>query len=72
MSTGETTQPPETNDEGHHEPDAPAPSRRALRTMAVVRWVLLGLVTALAGYTVWTFWGPKQDGHAAHEEARYY
>ena len=72
MSTGETTQPPETNHEGHHEPHAPAPSRRALRTMAVVRWALLGLVTLLAAYTVWTFWGPQQDGHAAHEEARYY
>jgi len=72
MSTGETTQPPETSHEGHHEPHAPAPSRRALRTMAVVRWGLLGLVTLLAAYTVWTFWGPKQDGHAAHEEARYY
>ena len=37
MSTGETTKPPETNDESHHEPHVPAPSRRALRTMAVVR-----------------------------------
>lgn len=72
MSTGETTQPPENNHEGYHEPHAPAPSRRALRTMAVVRWTLLGLVTLLAAYTVWTFWGPQQDGQAAHEEARYY
>ncbi len=72
MSTGETTQPPETNHEGHQEPHGPTPSRRALRTMAVVRWALLGLVTLLATYAVWTLWGPKQDGHAAHEEARYY
>jgi len=40
--------------------------------MAVVRWVLLGLVTALAGYTVWSYWGPRQSEHAAHEEAAYY
>jgi Cu(I)/Ag(I) efflux system membrane fusion protein len=40
--------------------------------MAVVRWALLGLVTLLAAYTVWTFWGPQQEGHSAHEEARYY
>jgi multidrug efflux pump subunit AcrA (membrane-fusion protein) len=41
--------------------------------MAVVRWILLALVTALAGYTVWTFWGPTHsDTHEAHGEARYY
>lgn len=72
MSTEENTQAPEAHDEGHHEPHGPAPSRRALKTMAIVRWVLLALVTVLAGYTVWSFWGPAQDGHAAHVEARYY
>jgi membrane fusion protein, copper/silver efflux system len=59
MSAQETTP--------HH-----APTPRALRTMAVVRWALLGLVTLLAAYSVWTFWGSQQDVHAAHEEARYY
>jgi membrane fusion protein, copper/silver efflux system len=58
--------------EGRSEPRAPAPSRRALRTMAIVRWTLLALVTLLAGYTVWTFWVPEQDGQAAHEQPRYY
>jgi Cu(I)/Ag(I) efflux system membrane fusion protein len=41
--------------------------------MAIVRWVLLALVTALAGYTVWTFWGAKDSHtHEAQGEARFY
>ncbi len=72
MSTRETAPPPEPSGEGHHEPDPPGPSFRALRTMSIVRWVLLGLVTVLAGYTLWTFWAPEQHGHSRHEEARYY
>jgi membrane fusion protein, copper/silver efflux system len=40
--------------------------------MAVIRWILLGLVTLLAGYTVWTYWGQQRDVHAAHEQAQYY
>ncbi len=72
MSTEEHTQTDAPPDEGHHEPHTPPPSPRALRAMAIVRWILLALVTSLAGYTVWTFWGPKPDGHAAREEARYY
>ncbi len=68
MTTNET--PPSQHEvkEEH-----PGPSARALRTMAVVRWVLLALVTALAGYTVWSFWGPKENHtHEAQGEARYY
>lgn len=48
------------------------PSPRALRTMAIVRWVLLGLVTLLAGSTVWTFWGPAEEQHTAHAVDKYY
>jgi len=48
------------------------PSHRSLRVMAVVRWVLLGLVTALAITTVWTYWGPSGDEHADHGGDRYY
>lgn len=56
----------------HSEASAHAPSRRALRTMAVVRWVLLALVTLVAAYTTWSYWGPERDEHAGHQEARYY
>ncbi len=52
-------------------PHAP-PSPRALRTMALVRWLLLALVTAVAAYSVWTHWGPRREGHAAHGPDRYY
>lgn len=51
---------------------APGPSVRALRTMAIVRWMLLAVVTLLAAYTVWTFWGPAPHDHAEHEEEKYY
>jgi Cu(I)/Ag(I) efflux system membrane fusion protein len=43
-----------------------------LKAVAIVRWALLALVTVLAGYAVWSFWRPTDDGHAAHVEARYY
>lgn len=49
-----------------------APSIRGLRVMAIVRWALLALVTAVAGVTVWTFWGPGRASHAAHEHDRFY
>ncbi len=75
MSTeGKEALAPVVPDEPHDEPPAPAPapSRRALKTMALVRWALFALVTLIAGYSVWSFWGPARDEHAAHEEARYY
>ncbi|MFO0747245.1 MAG: efflux RND transporter periplasmic adaptor subunit [Myxococcota bacterium] len=37
--------------------DSP-PSARALRTMAIVRWVLLALVSGVAFFSVWVYWGP--------------
>jgi membrane fusion protein, copper/silver efflux system len=73
MSSDEAARTDQASEgDGHHEPRSPAPSPRTFRTMAIVRWALLALVTALAAYTVWTYWEPRQDGHAAHEEARYY
>jgi multidrug efflux pump subunit AcrA (membrane-fusion protein) len=72
MTPDEDVPPNERVDGGAAEHLAAVPSRRALRTMAIVRWVLLGLVTALAAYSVWVYWGPAQDGHAAHGEDRYY
>ena len=48
------------------------PSARALRLMAAVRWLLLAMVTAAAGYVVWTSWGPASSGHGAHAVERYY
>jgi hypothetical protein len=61
-----------TSDDRIEEVDGPPPppTKRALRVMAIVRWVLLALVMLLAGYTVWTFWGPTHDEHAGHELAR--
>lgn len=47
-------------------------SARSLRVMALVRWGLLALVTALAATTVWTFWGPQRDPHVAHAAELYY
>jgi len=40
--------------------------------MAAVRWLLLAMVTAAAGYVVWTSWGPASSGHGAHAVERYY
>lgn len=52
---------------------APHPSPRSLRTLAVVRWLLLALVTLVAGYTVFTFWGPEHEAtHRAQAADRYY
>jgi Cu(I)/Ag(I) efflux system membrane fusion protein len=48
------------------------PSAHALKIMAAVRWVLLALVTLLAGYTVLTFLGPKSAGHTEHAVDKYY
>lgn len=73
MTTEETRLPADQPGPNEGEPHAPAPTRRALLTMAAVRWVLLALVTAVAGYTVLTFWGPTRSAtHGAHEEAHYY
>lgn len=47
-------------------------SPRALRTMAIVRWLLLALVALVAAYSVWTFWGPSRHEHAEHRVDRYY
>lgn len=50
-----------------------SPSRRALRTMAIVRWALLLLVGAVALSVVWTHWGPAGDAsHQTHALARFY
>lgn len=48
------------------------PSARALRIMAIVRWILLALITALAAYTVWTYWGPVSSKQADIRPDRYY
>lgn len=53
-------------------PRAAGPTRRALRTMAVVRWSLLLLVSLLAGHTVWTYWISNQSGQTVRGEDRYY
>lgn len=45
---------------------------RGLGIMAVVRWVLLALVTALAAYTVWTFWGPDAASRVEVGADRFY
>lgn len=68
-STGTSPSPaPEVPKPTEHAPV----SARGLRVMAVVRWGLLALVTALAASTVWTYWGPRGDEHAAHTGALYY
>lgn len=72
MSAEDDAQTPEGIGEGHDPPHAPSPSRRALRTMAILRWLLLASVTALAAYVVWSYWGPKEDSHVAHGQAKYY
>jgi Cu(I)/Ag(I) efflux system membrane fusion protein len=45
---------------------------RGLRVMAVVRWVLLALVTALAAHTVWTYWRPQATSVQVARPNRYY
>lgn len=49
-----------------------APPMTRQRAMAAVRWMLLAAVTALAAYTVWTYWGPP--AHQQHDARadRYY
>ncbi len=68
-----------TDDTNTHDGEAPPPAptksdgrNRAHRTMAIVRWVLLALVTMVAGYSVWTYWGPGASEHSSHREDRYY
>jgi len=65
-------EPPLPVAEGATAERAPGPSRRALRTMAIVRWVLLGLVALLAARTVWTYWGPSAPGPTTQVKDRYY
>jgi membrane fusion protein, copper/silver efflux system len=45
---------------------------RGLRVMAVVRWVLLALITLVAARTMWTFWGPSSATHSSHRENLFY
>jgi Cu(I)/Ag(I) efflux system membrane fusion protein len=45
---------------------------RMHRAMAILRWVLLALVTVVAAYTVWTYWGPGASSHSSHRADRYY
>ena len=45
---------------------------RSLRVMAVVRWCMLALVTALAATTMWRFWGAAGPGHGHTEHGLYY
>ena len=52
-------------------PPEPSASRRRLRAMAAVRWLLLLAITALAVHSVWTTWGPSHE-HRATEPDRYY
>lgn len=40
--------------------------------MAGVRWAILVAVTALAGFSVWRYWGPGSATHSEHRESRYY
>lgn len=57
------------NDRG----SAEAKSRsRAQRVMATARWLLLALVTGVAGYSVWTYWGPGASTHPSHKADHYY
>ncbi|MDP3220917.1 MAG: efflux RND transporter periplasmic adaptor subunit [Deltaproteobacteria bacterium] len=53
-------------------PEGPEAPPRGVRAMAVVRWLLLLAVTALAATTTWKFWGPGARAHADHREALYY
>ncbi len=57
-----------------HETGAPEPPPRGVRAVAVVRWVALALVTALAATTLWQTWGPRVHVHDVHtsEVARYH
>ncbi len=47
-------------------------SARATRVMALVRWALLIAVTALAGASVYRFWGPLPERAGVASDARFY
>ena len=47
-------------------------SARATRVMALVRWALLVAVTALAGASVYRFWGPLPERAGVASDARFY
>ncbi len=52
-------------------PPEPRPSRGRLHAMAIVRWVILAAVTALAAHTLWTLWGPSTHQHQDPSQAEY-
>jgi Cu(I)/Ag(I) efflux system membrane fusion protein len=58
--------------EMHAMPEGPEPPPRGVGVMAVVRWLILLAVAAVAGWTVWSFWGPGAQRAATQAEARYY
>jgi Cu(I)/Ag(I) efflux system membrane fusion protein len=72
MSSSEREQPSQPTSDLPVEEHPPGPSRRALRTMATVRWLLLALVTLVAGVAVWTHWGPGASDRRSTAEDRYY
>lgn len=45
---------------------------RTLRVMAIVRWIILGLVALVAGYNVWKYWGPGSSAKPSYRADRYY
>ncbi len=70
MSTEEPT--PSADSTERPSAHSAGPSRRSLRVMAVVRWMLLAFVTIAAASNVWTYWGPKHGEHPTRRENRYY
>jgi Cu(I)/Ag(I) efflux system membrane fusion protein len=40
--------------------------------MAVVRWILLAIVTLVAARTMWTFWGPSSAARSSQQESHFY
>ncbi len=52
-------------------PETPSSGRR-LRAMAIVRWILLIAVSALAAHSIWTYWGPSSHAHTEARADRYY
>ncbi|MBK8258274.1 MAG: efflux RND transporter periplasmic adaptor subunit [Polyangiaceae bacterium] len=61
---------PSSNSTETHAPHHP--SARGLRVMSVVRWILLALVTLLAGYNVFTMWGPSSSSQGEVRPDRFY
>jgi len=64
---------PKLKDSSSGPPKAGLPrSVRGLRATAVVRWVLLALVTLVAARTMWTFWGPGSTADSSPGENLFY